>query len=161
MIHSESVNLMVSFFLLVGLAIPFAYTKFNFQNLPKNTDFQDFISQNNFKLTKVEKWKNHQLGIDAEKNKLVYFRNGNYPVQTIIDLKEVKNISIDEHCHSTGSGRLKHEIIDYLGVKVQFTDANHPAKMLEIYDQKLFPSMTAEKAIAKKWIGILQERINK
>lgn len=161
MIHSESVNLMVSFFLVVGLAIPFAYTKFNFQNLPKTANFQDFITQNNFKLSKVEKWKNHQMGFDSENNKLIYFRNGNYPLQTIIDLKEVKNISIHEHSHSIGTGRSKHEVIDYLGVKLQFLDTNHPAKMLEIYDQKLFPSMTAEKAIAKKWIGILQDRISK
>ena len=107
----------------------------------------------------VEKWKNHQLAFDENQNKLLYFRQGNYPQQTVINLKEIKDISIQEYTHSAGTGKYKHDVMDYLGVKLQFIDESHPPKMLEIYDGKLFPSISSERSIAKKWLEILKRQI--
>ena len=159
MIHSESVNLMVSFFLVVGITLPFAFSKFNIFNQTTAPDFQDYIKQNHLNINKVEKWKNHQIGFDSIQNKLLYQRFGNFPELSLIDLNEVKNISIHEHTHMSGNGIAKHEVVDYLGVKLQFYDLNHPAKMLEFYDEKLSPSLTSERMIATKWLRVLQEKI--
>lgn len=159
MIHSESVSLMVSFFLIVGITLPFAYSKFSLNHRKMASSFNDFIFQNHMKPTVIEKWKNHQLGFDSEQNKLLYFRNGHYPIQTVIDLKEIKDISIHEHSHSSGKGKYKHEVMDYLGVKLQYLDETHPPKMLEIYDGKLFPKISSERIIAKKWLNLLQNQI--
>lgn len=160
MVHSESVNLMVSFFLVAGITIPFAYTKLDFKNPFFAKTFQDFIHQNHLHPSITEKWKNHQLGYDQEQNKLLYYRNGHYPLHTIIDLNQVKNISLHEHSHFKKMGKSKHEVVDYVGVKIQFMDSKLPAKMLEIYDEKLVPALTAERSIATKWLSILQNRIN-
>jgi len=159
MIHSESVNLMVSFFLIVGITLPFAYRKINLKNRPMTLDFQDFIKQNQLNISLAEKWKNHQIAFDPNKNKLLYYRFGNYPEQTLIDLNKVKNISIQEHTHTSGKGIAKHEVIDYLAVKFQFFDSNHPAKMLEIYDEKSSPTLTSERTIATKWLSVLKNQI--
>ncbi|WP_296697894.1 hypothetical protein [Algoriphagus sp.] len=159
MIHSESVNLMVSFFLVVGIALPFAFNKFNLFNHSSTPNFQDYIERNHLKITKIEKWKNHQIGFDSVQNKLLYQRLGNYPELSLIDLNEIKKISIHEHRHVSGNGISKYEVTDYLGVKLQYYDLNHPAKMLEFYDEKLSPSMTSERSIATKWLSVLQEQI--
>lgn len=160
MVHSESVNLMVSFFLVAGIVIPFVYTQLDFKNRSFAINFQEFINQNHLHPSITEKWKNHQIGVDQEQNKLLYYRNGHYPLQTIIDLNQVKNISLHEHSHLKKMGRSKLEVVDYVGVKIQFTDSKLPAKMLEIYDEKLALALTAERSIANKWLQILQSRIH-
>lgn len=160
MVHSEPVNLMVSFFLTVGIILPFAYTSYKAKiKNPLASNFQEFTELHHLHPTMIEKWKNHQLAFDADQNKLLYFRQGNYPQQSVINLKEVKNISIQEYTHTSGTGKYKHDVMDYLGVKLQFIDESHPPKMLEIYDGKLFPSISSERSIAKKWLEILQKQI--
>ncbi len=162
MLDIDPVTLIVSSILLMAFIVPFAYQAIKVKKASKvlASNFLDFVKDAGINPVQIEKWRNHYtLGLDPSQNKLVYFRYGDYPEQTVVDLKEVKRISLQEKNRPVMVGKEKRNILDYLAIQFHFIDSNHLPKTLEIYDGELFSDHAGERVIANKWIEILSRQL--
>lgn len=123
--------------------------------------FEEFSTTNNVIPTQHERWRNHyHLGLDSQYKKLVYHRFGSYPEQSLIDLRDVNKVSIQEKIRHVQVGKEKRYILDFLALQFHFKDISHAPKTIEIYDGELFSDMAGERGIAEKWQKILEEQLN-
>jgi len=150
----------------VGIALvasPFIYYSYK---LKKQTSmhfatFEEFSVKHNVSPAQHEYWRNHyHLGLDSQYQKLIYHRFGPYPEQSLIDLKEVSKISLQEKTRKVEIGKERRYILEYLALQFHFKDASHPPKTIEMYDGSLFTSQAGERALAEKWLGILGKQVS-
>lgn len=154
MFDIEPAILIVSALLIVGFVSPLAFQ--SFKNKTKlslqQASFSEFAEMNNTKPTLHEQWRNHyHLGIDTEAKKVVYHRFGSYPEQTVIDLNQVKKVSVQEKNRVVIVGKEKRFIIDYLALQFHFKDESHPPKTIETYDGELYSDMAGERGLTVRW----------
>jgi len=150
----DPVTLVVSALLLMIFVAPFVYQSFKNKNILslQQATFSEFAERQNVRPTLHEQWRNHyHLGIDPEAKKVVYHRFGSYPEQTIIDLKEVKRVSVQEKSRLVIVGKEKRFIIDYLALQFHFKDESHSPKTLETYDGDLYSDMAGERGLTMRW----------
>lgn len=128
---------------------------------PACPNFEDFTQSKNIHLDKVQSWRNHYtLGIDLEKNILVYCRHGHFPVQTVVDLSQVNHVSLDSHFREIKHRQEKRQKLEYLDLVLHFKDSKKGSKSLPIYDEDEVHHLADEYAIAKKWASFIQNRIS-
>lgn len=163
MITIEPVTLAVSSICLVGFALPFVYYSYKLKKqASKNlSTFEEFVAEHNITPTQHEYWRNHyHLGLDPDHNKLVYHRFGSYPEQNLIDLNEVDKVHIQEKVRRVEVGKEKRYILEFLALQFHFRKANHPPKTIEIYDGALFTGVAGERAIANKWLQLIERQLS-
>ncbi|SFB60511.1 hypothetical protein [Algoriphagus aquimarinus] len=162
MISIDPITLAVSSFAMVASASPFLYYSYKLKRISNENlaTFEEFSSNNNVMPTQHERWRNHyHLGLDSQYKKLVYHRFGSYPEQSVIDLKEVIKVSIQEKIRRVQVGKEKRYILEFLALQFHFKDFTHSPKTIEIYDGELFTSVAGEKGIAEKWQKILENHL--
>jgi hypothetical protein len=150
----DPMTLIVAAVCLMAFAAPFIYQNFkNKNNLSlQQATFSEFAASNNVKPTQHEQWRNHyHLGVDSEAKKVIYHRFGSFPEQSVIDLKDVKSISLQEKSRVIVVGKEKRVIIDYLALQFHFKDASHSPKTIETYDGDLYSDMAGERGLTKRW----------
>lgn len=131
------------------------------QEHPSVPNFDEFTRTKNIHLDQVQSWRNHySIGLDHEKNLLVYCRHGHYPVQTIVDLNLVDHVSLDSHFKEISSRQEKRKKLEYLDLVIHFKDSKKGSKSLPIYDESEVQQLADEYAIAKKWVNHIQQRIS-
>lgn len=163
MFEIEPVTLIVSALLLVGFVIPFIFQSFKNKNnlILQQATFSEFAEMNNARPTLHEQWRNHyHLGVDPETKKVVYHRFGSYPEQTVIDLKEVLKVSVQEKSRVVVVGKEKRFIIDYLALQFHFKDESHSPKTLETYDGDLYSDMAGERGLTARWKDNIEKLLN-
>lgn len=162
MISIDPVTLAVSSFAMVASASPFVYYSYKLKKTSSEnlSSFEEFSTTNNVIPTQHERWRNHyHLGLDSQYKKLIYHRFGSYPEQTLIDLREVNKVSIQEKIRRVQVGKEKRYILDFLALQFHFKDTNHSPKTIEIYDGELFNNVAGERGIAAKWQKILENHL--
>jgi hypothetical protein len=124
-------------------------------------NFEEFTRSKNIHLDQIQSWRNHYtIGIDYEKNLLVYCRHGFYPVQTIVDLTLVDHVSVDSQFKELSAQKEKRRKLEYLDLVIHFKDTTKGSKSLPIYDESEVQHLADEFAIAKRWAGYIQQRIS-
>ncbi|REG94213.1 hypothetical protein [Algoriphagus antarcticus] len=154
MFDIDPMTLIVSALLIVAFASPLIFQRFKNKNklILQQATFSEFAEMNNARPTLHEQWRNHyHLGIDTESKKVVYHRFGSYPEQTVIDLNEVKKVSVQEKSRVVIVGKEKRFIIDYLALQFHFKDESHSPKTLETYDGDLYSDMAGERGLTERW----------
>ncbi|MEB2775921.1 hypothetical protein SYJ56_11430 [Algoriphagus sp. D3-2-R+10] len=162
MISIDSVTLAVMSFAMVATASPFVYYSYKLKKISSGNlaSFEEFSSTNNITPTQHERWRNHyHLGLDKQHKKLVYHRFGSYPEQSLIDLKDVNKVSIQEKIRKVQVGKEKRYILDFLALQFHFKDTSHSPKTIEIFDGELFTDVAGERGIAEKWQKILESNL--
>ncbi|MFC5623811.1 hypothetical protein [Algoriphagus winogradskyi] len=162
MISIDPVTLAVTSFAMVATASPFVYYSYKIKKLNSANlaSFEEFASANNSFPTQHERWRNHyHLGLDIQHKKLIYHRFGSYPEQSMVDLKEVNKVSIQEKSRMVKVGKEKRHILEYLALQFHFKDSNHSPKTIEMYDGELFTDVAGERGIAEKWQKILEKQL--
>lgn len=162
MISIDPVTLAVTSIAMMASASPFVYYSYKLKKISSANlaSFEEFSFSNNVIPTLHERWRNHyHLGLDSQYKKLVYYRFGSYPEQSLIDLKEVHKISIQEKIRRVQAGKEKRYILDFLALQFHFKDLKHAPKTIEIYDGELFTNVAGERGIAEKWQKILENQL--
>lgn len=162
MISVDPVTLAVTSFAMMASASPFVYYSYRLkkQSSENLATFEEFSSSNNVIPTQHERWRNHyHLGLDSQYKKLVYHRFGSYPEQSLIDLREVNKVSIQEKNRRVQVGKEKRYILEFLALQFHFKDSTHSPKTIEIYDGELFTDVAGERGIAEKWQRILEKQL--
>ena len=162
MISIDPITLAVSSFAMMASASPFIYYSYKLKKIRNENlaTFEEFSTSNNVFPTMHERWRNHyHLGLDSQFKKLIYHRFGSYPEQSVIDLKEVNKVSIQEKIRRVQVGNEKRYILDFLALQFHFKDISHSPKTIEIYDGELFTSVAGERGIAEKWQKILENNL--
>ncbi len=122
-------------------------------------NFNEFTRSKNIHLDQIQSWRNHYtIGLDHEKNLLVYCRHGQYPVQTIVDLTLVDHVSVYTQFKELIVRKEKRKKLEYLDLVIHFKDTTKVSKSLPIYDESEVPHVADEFAIAKRWAGYIQQR---
>jgi len=154
MFNIEPVILIVSTLILVGFITPLIIQSLKNKNIlsAQQATFSEFAERNNACPTLHEQWRNHyHLGMDSAAQKVVYHRFGSYPEQTVIDLKAVKRVSVQEKSRVVLVGKEKRFIIDYLALQFHFKDEAHLPKTIETYDGGLYSNMAGERGLTERW----------
>ncbi|TDQ18241.1 hypothetical protein DFQ04_0039 [Algoriphagus boseongensis] len=146
------------------LLISFPYLLHIYQSTKKEQavcpSFQEFVETQNLHLDKIQSWRNHYtLGIDQEKNILVYCRHGHFPAQTLVRLDEVDHISLDTHFREIKHHRERQQKLEYLDLVLHFKDSSKASKSLPIYDETEVNHLADEYSIARKWASYIKQRI--
>lgn len=124
-------------------------------------NFNEFTQSKNIHLDQIQSWRNHYtIGLDHEKNLLVYCRHGHYPVQTIVDLTLVDHVSVDSQFKELIIRKEKRKKLEYLDLVIHFKDRSKGSKSLPIYDESEVNHLADEYAIAKRWADYIQQRIS-
>ncbi len=153
MFDIDPVTLSVSALCLVGFIAPLVLQSFKNKNklTLQQATFTEFADKHNARPTLHEQWRNHyHLGIDPDAKKVIYHRFGSYPEQTVIDLEEVKKVSVQEKSRVVMVGKEKRFIIDYLALQFHFKDESHSPKTIETYDGELYSDMAGERGLTEK-----------
>lgn len=141
MISIDPVTLSVSSFAMMASASPFIYYSYKLKKIGSENlaSFEEFSTNNNVIPTQHEHWRNHyHLGLDSQYKKLVYHRFGSYPEQSLIDLRDINKVSIQEKIRRAQVGKEKRCVLEFLGLQFHFKDLSHFPKTIEIYDGELF-----------------------
>ena len=147
---------------MVATASPFIYYSYKIKKLTTANlaSFEEFSTSNNVSPTQHERWRNHyHLGLDSQSKKLVYYRFGSYPEQSVVNLKEVNKVSIQEKNRHIQVGKEKRIVLEFLALQFHFKDSSHSPKTIEIYDGELFTDVAGERGIAEKWQRILEKNM--
>lgn len=163
MFDIDASTLIVSFFFIAALASPFVYYSIKSKNNQKirMAAFQAFSKSIGVNPTQIEYWRNQYfLGYDPISKTVVYLNGGSNMEQTFINLGEVKKISIQEKAHLVESGVEKRNVLDYLGIQFNFKDHCKPEKTIEIYNSDLYTGQDGEMMMAKKWVELLNNKLN-
>ena len=162
MISIDPVTLAVTSFAIMASASPFVYYSYKLKKISSINlaTFEEFSTTNNVIPTHHERWRNHyHIGLDSQYKKLIYHRFGTYPEQSLIDLRDVDKVSIQEKIRRVQVGKEKRYILDFLALQFHFKDITHAPKTIEIYDGELFTDVAGERGIAEKWQKILEEQL--
>ncbi|MEP1953998.1 MAG: hypothetical protein ABJ333_04335 [Algoriphagus sp.] len=147
-------TLLVSAVCFMAFTAPFIYQALKNKKslMLQQGTFTEFAASNNVKPTQHEHWRNHyHLGVDTEAKKVIYHRFGSYPEQSVIDLNDIKSVSLQEKNRVVVVGKEKRFIIDYLALQFHFKDPSHSPKTIETYDGKLYSDMAGERGLTERW----------
>lgn len=122
--------------------------------------FQEFTAKKNVILDKVQKWKNHYiLGLDTERNMLIYYKYGQFPSEVTVNLEEVDHVSLDVHYEELHNGNKRSKRPEYLNILLYFKDPKRAVKSISVYDKKEVSKLDDEFSIANYWVQTINSHL--
>lgn len=122
--------------------------------------FQEFTSTRNVVLDKVQKWRNHYiLGLDSERNMLIYYKYGQFPSEVTVNLEEVDHASLDVHYEVLTTGNQRNRRPEYLNILLYFKDPKRAVKSITVYDKKEVAKLDDELSIANYWVQTINSHL--
>ncbi|MCH7396825.1 hypothetical protein MM236_02455 [Belliella sp. DSM 107340] len=153
MFEIDIITISIAIVSMVAFAVPFYINnlKVKKEKLNKENLLQNFLKSHNLNLNIQDNWrKQYFIGMDTYQNKLVYIQNLADIKAVILDVREIKQVKINEESRVVGAKGNSRKIID--GLHLQFT--NHQGKvigLLEFYDGEKFSDLVGEPILIKKW----------
>lgn len=158
MFEIDIITLIMAVAGMIAFATPFYLNNQKVKNekIQKSIKLADALKNNGLNLTEQEEWRNRYfIGIDSEKNKLIYISNLNEINPILIDLHKVNHVKIHEVSRLIGTKGNNRKIIDALSLQL----INYDGKVigdLEFYDGEIFSDLVGEPIVIKKWEATLQ-----
>ncbi|WP_111671054.1 hypothetical protein [Algoriphagus litoralis] len=148
-------NLWIVLLGLFLISLPYLYYIIQSNGMESKTthSFQEFTSEKNVVLNKVQKWRNHYiLGLDTEKNMLIYYKYGQFPSEITVNLEEVDHASLDVHYEELKHKKERIKRPEYLNILLYFKDPKKAVKSISVYDKKEDAKLDDEVSIANYWV---------
>ncbi|GAB2635147.1 hypothetical protein [Belliella aquatica] len=161
MFEIDIITLIMAVAGMVAFAIPFYLNsqKVKKEKAQKSNKLTEFLKNHDLSLSEQEEWRNRYfIGIDTQKNKLIYISNLNEINPILIDLYKVNHVKIHEVSRVIGTKGNSRKIIDALSLQL----INYDGKIigdLEFYDGEIFSDLVGEPIIIKKWEATLQSLV--
>lgn len=122
--------------------------------------FQEFTSNKKVILDKVQKWRNHYiLGLDTDRNVLIYYKYGQFPSEVTVNLEEVDHASLDVHYEDLHQGNERSRRPEYLNILLYFKDPKRAVKSISVYDKKEVAKLDDELSIANYWVQTINSHL--
>ncbi|MDO8967900.1 hypothetical protein [Algoriphagus sp.] len=124
--------------------------------------FNQFISGLNLKPEKKEDWRNRYIiGIDPQKQTLVYCDFGKSEEKIAISLPEVSKVVVHEVFRELEQSSTSRKVLENLFLKIQFKNPGKPALNLPIYSAEDFSDLLGETVLASNWAQIINQQLSK
>ncbi|MCH7413819.1 hypothetical protein MM213_10010 [Belliella sp. R4-6] len=153
MFDIDIITISIAIVSMVAFAIPFYLNNVKVKKEKLNNDklLQTFLNSHNLNLNIQDNWrKQYFIGIDTSQNKLVYVDDLADIKPIILDIRDVKQVKINEVSRVVGAKSNSRKIIDSLHLQL----TNHQGKvigLLEFYDGEKFSDLVGEPILIKKW----------
>ncbi|HEA30585.1 MAG TPA: hypothetical protein ENH91_11415 [Leeuwenhoekiella sp.] len=120
-----------------------------------NKDFKNEVKSHALNISKKESWNRHVIGVDKEKQQLIFTQHGeDSTVNTqIIDLNKVLAIDIFQKRNVVKENNKRNEFLDSLGL--DFLMEHKERQTLRFYDTRVDVAQNYEMEHAEKWRELL------
>ncbi|WP_343852138.1 hypothetical protein [Algoriphagus jejuensis] len=157
-------TLVVVIILLGALAAVFVYHSLKGKKAQKQflDKFNQFVSGLQLNPQVKEDWRRRfVLGIDQQKNTLVYCNFGESEQKIAVPLAEVSKVTVLETFQENAPTTNTRKLIDHLALNIHFKKPGKEALSLLIYSAEEYSDLLGETVLAANWANTINEQLTK
>lgn len=147
---------------LLFVSLPYLYylSKSREKESKLTHSFQEFTTEKNVVLNKIQKLSNQYiLGLDTERNVLIYYKYGQFPSEVTVNLEEIDHATLDVHYEESNHGNGRSKRPEYLNILLHFKDPHRAVKSISVYDKKEVLKWNDELSIANNWVQTINSQL--
>lgn len=163
MFEIDPVTLTVSILLLCTFCAPFYYysNKNNQKNKHLIKKLHELAGSSEANLSEFETWRTrYGIGVDSQKNVLVYFQTGEEDTTKILNLNEFKKVNLLKNYPEEKSGKLNYRIPESVSIELLPKADSSAIHRLEFYHADHFTDLQGETVLADKWYQTIKNQIH-
>jgi hypothetical protein len=157
----DFISLGVSIVLIIAFIAPI-YLHIRHRNLQMSrslAEIEKFIQKHGLNLTRKEHWRDrYYIGLDSKNGKLLYTSDMLTTPPSLLDLRQVGRIILEEHFHYVQIRKEKTKVLDSIHLQLLGKEGQELHR-LECYDGNKFSDLSGEAMLAKQWIKVIEEAL--